>query len=433
MKRGIFLLLALVFAAASLGLSQTTTSGTTSTSTSTNTVNATVYAGGDGRQLIEALPGSGTTIIPGVTSGNSPWRAYWPVLNRCIPMAELMAAPSGHSKVRVYTEAPPIVRNVPIDEVCLIDWQPNEIAHGNDREVGEATGTGKDGYPDDSAFIPTLKKLVMKTNTRRVAVQRRYLGQFHTKTLSGGLGGASSVTADNNVGGSGAFGISLGSSKTKNEDPVEFDLIALNDGPVGAPVVSKPPTETETPAAPRTSQPESKAPPVQTIRIEVVTVPSAQVSIPSTPTALAPTPATTAADECLRDALPNVNVYFAFDHPKPDEGDVFSPTVMTEGGSQDNTAAIHTIEQWLENHPSCKIDVVGYASHEASNAYNNDLGERRANAVFASLIRDEKIRNQVFEPDSNGKESAAPAGSEEHDWRDRRISFRVRGSDSSGR
>ena len=50
----------LVFAAASLGFSQT--SGTTSTSTSTNTINATVYAsgGGDGRQLIQAMPGSGT-------------------------------------------------------------------------------------------------------------------------------------------------------------------------------------------------------------------------------------------------------------------------------------------------------------------------------------------------------------------------------------
>jgi hypothetical protein len=424
------LFLALMFAAASLGFSQTSGSDTTSAASSTNTINATVYASSGGRQLIEAMPGSGTTIIPGVTSGNSPWRAYWPVLNRCISVAQLMAAPNGHSKIRVYKEAPPITRDKQIDEVCLVNWQPNDIAHGDDREVGEATGTGKDGYPDNSAFIPTLKKLVMETNTRRVAVERRYLGQFHTKTLSGGFGGAVSGTADNNIGGSGALGVTLGSSKTKNEDPVEFDLIALNDGPIDRPVVQKSP---ETPTAPPPPQPESKAPQAQTIRIEVVTVPSAQISIPPATTTLAPPPAATALDECLRDAIPGVNVYFAFDHPKVSEGDVFAPTIMTEDGSKNNAAAIRTIQQWLENHPSCKIDVVGYASHEASNAYNNDLGERRANAVFNALIKDEKIRGQVFEPDSNGKESAAPAGSKEHDWQDRRISFRIRGSDSSGR
>lgn len=433
MKRENVLLLAFVFAATSLGFSQTSGSGTTSTSTSTNTINATVYAGGDGRQLIEAMPGSGTTIIPGVTSGNSPWKPYWPVLNRCIPVAQLMAAPNGHSKIRVYRGTQkPLTRDKQIDEVCLVDWQPNDIAHGDDREVGEATGTGKDGYPDDSAFIPTLKKLVMETNTRRVAVQRRYLGQFHTKTLSGGFGAAASGTADNNIGGSGAFGVSLGSSKTKNEDPVEFDFIALNDGPLDRPIVAKSPADMRAPTAPP-PQSESKAPTVQTVRIEVVAIQPTQASIPPAITAPATTPTATALDECLRDAIPDVNVYFAFDHPKVSEGEIVSPAVMTEDGSKDNTAAIRTIQQWLENHPSCKIDVVGYASHEGSRAYNNDLGERRPIVVFNALIEDAKIRGQVFEADSNGKENAAPAGSEEHDWRDRRVSFRVRGSDSSGR
>jgi hypothetical protein len=444
--RGMVLLFAFAFTAASLGFAQTTGNDTTSAATSTNTINATVVTGGDGRQLIQAMPGSGTTIIPGVTSGNSPWKPYWPVLNRCIPVSQLMAAPRGRSKIKVYKEAASVVRDRPIDQVCLVDWQPDIIAHGADRKIGEATGTGKDGDPDDSAFMPTLKKLVMETNTRRVAVQRRSLGEFHTKTFSGGFGAAGSGTADNNIGGSGSFGVSLGSSKTKNEDPVEFDLIALNDGPVDPPVVQKSPdapagTGTSTALPP--SQPESKAPSTPTLKVEVdlaaftsmlqqLLPPKAAATPTLTSTTTAATPAATALDECLRDPIPGANVYFAFDYPKPDEGDVFSPTVMTEDGLKDNAAAIRAIQQWLENH-HCNIDVVGYASHEASSAYNWNLSGRRAKAVIKALNEDEKIRGQVFEADSNGKESAAPTGTTEHDWQDRRISFRVRGSDSSGR
>jgi outer membrane protein OmpA-like peptidoglycan-associated protein len=408
-KRGIpFLAFTLVFAAASLGFSQT--SGTTSTSTSTNTINATVYAsgGGDGRQLIQAMPGSGTTIIPGVTSGNSPWRAYWPVLNRCIPVSQLMAAPSGHSKVRVYKEAPSVVRDNPIDQVCLVDWMPNDIAHGNDRAIGEATGTGKDGYPDDSAFIPTLKKLVMETNTRRVAVQRRSLGQFHTKTLSGGLGGAGSVTADNNVGGSGAFGVSLGSSNTKNEDPVEFDIVALNDGPIDRPAVTKP-VETETPTAPLPPQPVSPAPPVQTFRLEVVTVPSVQVSVP--PVTTTPVSASMAITPAASCDLPGFVVDFGFN-----ESNV----------KAEYLTSIKSIATWLENHPACKVQVEGHASTEGSFAFNAALARLRAKAVYDILAEDKNIQGQLTQFVSLSKDRATS----ERNPADRRVILRVVGNDS---
>jgi outer membrane protein OmpA-like peptidoglycan-associated protein len=278
-----------------------------------------------------------------------------------------MATSRGHSKIRIYKERAPVVRTKPIEQVCLINWQPDVIAYGNDLKIAEATGTGKDGYPDDAAFIPTLKKLVMETNTRRVAVQRRTLGVFHTKIISGGLGAASSVTADNNVGGSGAFGISLGSSKTKNEDPVEFYLIALNDGPLDRPVAQEPP-KTNDSAAP---QHESAAPPVQTIKVEVDLTPLASVLQQLLPLKPAPASASNTATTASECDIPSLTIYFDF--AKANVKDEYRDGIIG-------------MARWIKAHPMCKVQVQGHASKEASRNYNVKLGQDRWDAVRNALL-----------------------------------------------
>ena len=444
MKRRIVLLLSIVFAVVSLGFSQT--SGTTSTSTSTNTINATVLAAGGvtPHQLVQAAPGP----IPGMFPGNAlspgacyPYRPQLKNLRFLTPssiesMAKGSKLPHGVKPTLIDPDA---AKAASYDgPIGVMEYDPTGDAINNeDVSLAGITMPGKP-FEINEALLGVAVKALKKVAPamQRIAVMNCFIFAEVTDTSSKGFGAVVSGTnGTGQIGGSGSVGWFHGKSSTEQQRHVVTTIYAMN-GPYTMLTLPPPEPKRDDAAIVRsTPQPESKAPPVQTIRIEVVTVPSAQIFIPSATTAPtpAPSPAPTALDECLRDAIPIVNVYFGFDLPKVNEGNVFSPGVMTEDGPKDNVTPIRTIQQWLENHPSCKIDVVGYASHQAPSAYNNDLGERRAKAVFEALIRNEKIRGQVFEADSNGKETSVPTGRKEHNWGDRRVSFRIRGSDSSGR
>ncbi len=431
-----FLFLAFVFAdAASPGFSQT--SGTTSTAASTNTVTATVIAQGGGtqHQLIQAMPGPIPGMFPGSAMNPGVCYVYHPKLSnlKYLTPSEVKSMAKGSKLphgVKATTIDPDAAKAGSYDgPIGIMEYDPtgNAINDGDIALAGIII-PGKPFQINEALLGVAIKALRKKAPAmQRVAVLNCFIFAEVTDTSSKGIGiMASGTNATGQVGGSGTIGWFHGKSSTEQQRHVVTTVYALN-GPYNL-LTPPPPPEpkngdraTAQPAMPAMAQPMPQPAPSV----------SAPVQPPQPPAP--PAPIATALDECLRDAIPNVNVYFAFDHPKPGEGDVFSPVVMTEDGPKDNAAAVHTIQRWLENHPSCKIDVVGYTDHRGSSAYNNDLAERRPDAVVAALKKDEKIRSQVFEADSNGKENASPTGNKEINWWDRRVSFRVRGSDSAGR
>ena len=240
--------------------------------------------------------------------------------------------------------------------------------------------------------MSALKDVVQKTNTRRVAIQRRSLKALSTKTLSGGFGGVGSATADNNIGGSGAMGITLGRSRTKNEDPVEFDIVALNDGDAAPPVIQKPPTAAKAEA--------STALPAQ---------PPAPVVVPATvPT---PTPAPQPVASCN---LLDFTIHFARIRQTNVEGEELKK--------------IAPVANWLNAHPSCAAQVEGHTCAKGSYELNAALGRERAKNVYEALVSLGVKKDQLIQFVSVGKDKT----STEYNNEDRRVILRVVGN-SSGR
>lgn len=423
-----FVLGILLFAFASLGFSQTGGSGGngcsgTTCSGSTATNNTVVYTGGSGN-VAQAIPGVSGTLFPGYAPENTVRTLGTNLLYRITDVKIMKSERSKHDKIHSTFEKNAVPDND--RPITLIMWDPTKLFNGlyyiNDRLVYTGIAEGNYHEPERATLLALEYDAKKKTHTDRCAYFEWIEKDAHTSGLAigpGVSGGGIVGPGTNNTSVTGAAGGMIGEITAKVRDHYTIELDCMNVGQFTPPQLEKKVDEKSTPPSPQ-PPPAPKA---------------SEATPPAPPMPVAPltTSFSKEADDCLNDKLPQENVYFAFDHPKPWEGDVFSPTVMTPAGLQDNTAAIHVIEQWLENHPHCNIDVVGYASHEGSNAYNNDLGERRPKSVLKVLKEDKKIRGQVFEADSNGKESAAPTGNKEYDWRDRRVSFRIRGSDSSGR
>jgi hypothetical protein len=431
----IVLPLMIALAAASLGFSQSgtgTSSGSGSKSSSTSNSNsnsgasAVVNMGSGGKaNFIEAAPGSTGSVIPGQAVENEQCHILYMAAERKKTQSELQSyARSAKGKVYEAVGDPGQASN---DGVEFVSYDPEAIAWNGDSILGHFIVAGEYLHPSIGDLAKAILRAKERTGTRRVAVQDCPQSALHSKQFMVGLGGAfSEVPGGGNSGNSAALGLNFGTSQTSVQKHDVFYILAMNDWPDGVPHTAPqeitPPPPPAPPAPPEQQSPQPQA--------HAETAPAPTTPQPQ-PTAPAPTPApaaTTASDE-----VPQVSVYFNFDHPKPIEGLVVEPTVMTPEGLKDNAAAIHAIQQWLESHPSKKIDVVGYACYRASDKYNWDLGGRRAEAVVKALSADEKIRGQIIEPDSNGKESASQGGTKEHNWHDRRVDFRVHGSDSSGR
>jgi outer membrane protein OmpA-like peptidoglycan-associated protein len=156
---------------------------------------------------------------------------------------------------------------------------------------------------------------------------------------------------------------------------------------------------------------------VQTIRIEVIAVPSVQVPIlpmPLTPAVPSPEVVTTSkAPPVVSCDLPAFVVDFGFN-----ESNV----------KDEYRTSIKSIATWLENHPACKVQVEGHASTEGSFAFNAALGRMRAKTVYDILAENTNIPGQLTQFVSVSKDRAAS----ERNPADRRVILRVVG-DASGR
>ena len=408
-KRGIVLALAFMLAA-SLGFSQDTGTGTANAGAAAN-VNIVNSSSNEGRQLLQAMPGSGMTVIPGMTMGNTPWLVYFSKTEPCILVSQLMAAPkASHVKIDLYMWLPPINRDGVSDlndRVCIVNWWPDNFSYPGDQKIADETITGKNRQPEMAAFITGLQVLVKKTGTRRVAVRRRSLEILHTGAFTFGVGGNGSATTNGNIGGSGAGGIGGGHSNTGNEDPLELEMYALNDNrqfPLLIP--TQPDTTQEQPEQP--VKPEAIVAPPQPLPAPppASAAPAAAPTTTSAPTT--PTPAVTAP--CTTCTLPEFVAYF--DYAKSD--------IKSEYLSDLDKAGT-----WLKSHADCNVVIEGHTDKSGGVVYNDGLGARRSLGVYNYFIKHGVSPKQI-RYDSFGKHEAT----REHYQPDRKVVLHVEGASS---
>jgi outer membrane protein OmpA-like peptidoglycan-associated protein len=414
------MILALVFAAAaSLGFSQT--SGTTSTAASTNTVNATVISQGGGtpHQLIQAIPGPILGIFPGSAMGPGACYVYHPKLRNLKyltessieSMAKGGKLPHG---VKVTLIDPDAAKAASYDgQVGVMEYDPTGDAINNkDIALAGITIPGKP-FEINEALLGVAVKALRKVAPamQRVAVLNCFIFAEVTDTSSKGVGiMASGTNATGQIGGSGTIGWFHGKSSTEQQRHVVTTVYALN-GPYNL-LTLPPPSEpkngdraTAMPATARPTQLESKAPPVQTVRIEVVVAPPVR--------SLAPQSAPVLTLPVISCDLPAFVVDFGFN-----ESNV----------KNEYRASIKLIATWLENHPACKVQAEGHASTEGTFAYNASLARLRAKAVYDILAEDKNIQGQLVQFVSLSKDKAFS----ERNPADRKVILRVIGS-TSGR
>ena len=82
---------------------------------------------------------------------------------------------------------------------------------------------------------------------------------------------------------------------------------------------------------------------------------------------------------------------------------------------------------WLKSHPKDKVTIEGNCDERGSDEYNDQLGQRRADAVKHYLVR-HGIKSKRLTTKSFGKSQPVDPGHDESAWRqNRRVSFRVNG------
>ncbi len=417
--RGMILLSAFALTAASTGFSQTSGSGTTSTAASTNTINATVISQGGGtpHQLVQAMPGPIPGMFPGNAMGPGACYIYHPKLSNLKYLSsssiESMAKggklPHGVKPTLIDPDA---AKAASYDgPIGVMEYDPTGDAI-NDGDIALA-GTTMPGDPFEinEALLGVATKALRKVAPamQRVAVLNCFIFAEVTDTSSKGVGiMASGTNATGQVGGSGTIGWFHGKSSTEQQRHVVTTVYAMN-GPYNRLTLPPPPKPKKgdmAAAVPAMAQPthvDSKAPPVQTVRIEVAVVPQAlqPLALPSIPATFVPS--------CN---LPNFTVYFDFN--KSNVKDEYR-------------VPIKLIADWMQKNPACKVQVQGHASKEASFGYNDILGDQRANAVYKLLLADGAPMNQL-EHASLGK--YFPRG--DYEPNNRRVILVIQGS-ASGR
>jgi len=423
-KRGMALatLLVLLLAATSLGLSQTNNGGTGNTGSGNGaSSNAGAQAIINNNQapghagFISAAPGVGITAVPGYAPEDGVCYVYWPAIMRVLTMEAIRSLASGakykegpdFNWAAAFTNKP---NNDPI-ELVPYNSESNNTWIG-DAFLGSVKIRGKYGYTPEQTLAVALLKAKEKTQTRRVAVVGCSSTELDTKAGGWGLGFSGAYTPPSGTYASAVtMGISRGTSRTGREEHLVLHVIAMNDWPTDTPHAAPPAQEAPPPSPQAPAQPAQQAAPQPAPAQQAPPVSSAspQTAPPSSPpqpqqqapapvAAQAPPPTAPAPSQALESlassnscsicgTIPEFTIYFLYNSyeidPKYDEG-------------------IRVMAQWLKDHPSCKVQVQGHASKEASKDYNYVLGNHRAEAVYNRLI------SYGAPPDPNGLNYASP-------------------------
>lgn len=390
-KRGMALLLFVFLFAASLGWSQST-SGTGNTgngagASSSSGSTATIYnnEGSAKSQFIGAIPGAATSFVPGYAADNGPCRVYWPAAERRMTMNEIRSwAKRGKAQHMDWDGGDPNTIPTNDDDVEVVNYDPEAIAWKGDRVIGAVEVEGEYHHIAQGTLARAELEAKEKWHTRRIAIRDCPESSMHTKAHDVGLGGAfSEVPGGGNAANAASLGVSFGSSRTTNEKRDVFTVLALNDWPEDAPdscrgqfAPNTCPAKAEEPKnspAPAAAAPPAQPPPAPPAESEHQAPPTPPVTTPAPVAATAPA----TADPC---DVPQLTIYFVL--AKYDVGGEY-------------TNGIKNFASWMRNHPTCKMQVQGHASKEASGDFNAKLGRHRSEAVYNLLIADGAPKDQL--------------------------------------
>lgn len=414
--------LGLLFAlsTAPLGFSQSGSGSTTSNGGSSSKANSNSNAGANANNEInmgsakapftEALPGATDTVIPGQAPEAVECKPYYPAAERYLTMAEIRSY-AKHVKVKMHydvgnTDAVPVND----DGIEIVDYNPEVIAWSGDEVLGHFIVEGQHLHPDIGALSVAFLEAKKLTHTRRVAIIDCPEAKFHTKSLVGGLGGAfSEIPGSGNTANSAALGFSIGSSTTTRETYDVYRILALDDWPEGVPhtvphnLSPTPPASEEQPA------PKAHPEPTQLEMKKQAPAPSPTPPPPPVQATLAPAPP---VNPCASLAELNATVYFDLNES------IVKPKYLS---------VIRSVEDWMENHPSCNVQVEGYASIEAGFHYNDGLAQDRALRVYNIMREDKSIAARVVRHFSAGKYFVTEHSSDpKFTWEDRKVTFSIR-------
>jgi outer membrane protein OmpA-like peptidoglycan-associated protein len=138
------------------------------------------------------------------------------------------------------------------------------------------------------------------------------------------------------------------------------------------------------------------------------------------------------AERELRDSMaPAASAGATVERVAPDEIRVRMPSDITFDFNRADVRyeflpRIHDLARTLARHPNIRVDIVGHADAIGSDAYNQDLSERRARSIGAALIDDGVQWQRVS---ATGRGEWEPIASNANEWgraRIRRVELRLR-------
>ena len=138
------------------------------------------------------------------------------------------------------------------------------------------------------------------------------------------------------------------------------------------------------------------------------------------------------AERELRDAMaPAASAGATVTRVAPDEIRVHMPSDITFDFNRAEVRyqfmpRIRDLARALQRHPSIRVDIIGHADAIGSDAYNQELSERRARSVGAALINDGVEWQRI---EATGRGEWEPIATNATDWgraQNRRVEIRVR-------
>jgi outer membrane protein OmpA-like peptidoglycan-associated protein len=147
--------------------------------------------------------------------------------------------------------------------------------------------------------------------------------------------------------------------------------------------------------------------------------------------ALAQQPDMDRAERELRDAMaPAASAGATVERVAPDQIRVRMPSDITFDFNRaelryEFMPRIHDLARTLSRHPNIRVDIIGHADAIGSDAYNQELSERRARSVGAALINEGVQWQRVS---ATGRGEWEPIATNASEWgrsRNRRVEIRV--------
>jgi outer membrane protein OmpA-like peptidoglycan-associated protein len=414
MKKRLIVLVAMALAAL-LGHSQQSSSGTppptngsSSTSTGTGTANAVVNQITSSRAgFVQAIPGGVPGTFPGFAPEDPGCQMGTP--RRMTPTTRAAIEASANAgKLPHGVKAFPINHKseTPYDgPIGFMNYNPDYVLNPGDQVLTSIILPGK--YHQNMTQLREIAERELEKaapGMQRIAIVNCPEVESVTKANTLGFGVTVSGTPESgNVAGSGAVGFTHGTNKSMRQAHPTLYAYAMNEG--GLDYI---PPE---PQGGSNNQPPTPTPTMNlNVKMDLEPlIPLIKELIAAKP-APAPTMPVPAINLCAD--LPRAVVYFRFNIS------VVDPEYLP---------VVKSVEDWMVQHPSCKVSVEGYASFEGGNHFNDGLGQDRSQRVFDILAKNKDIADRLTRHLSAGKHFTTKNGpNPEYTKEDRKVVFSIR-------